>query len=157
MLGLTDECVDAFSKAVTVIEANSGGNLWELARVVRETLLPFETAEGNAPIITAISEAMAGNMNVVEALAFSYAAFSEQLMIFNLSTVPLAPGFGSFTIKSLWAPVFLRGHAHEQTVGVTSIDDSIRLVHTSWIPIPDLLERTERKLEEACVPIPIEA
>jgi hypothetical protein len=143
--------VDALSKAVTVIEMNSAADLWELVRFVRDTLLPFKTAEGNAPVFAELSGAMATNMNVEEGMAFNSAAFSEELLVSNLGAVPFEPDFGRVTLRSLWAPVFLVGHAQEQTIGVATINGSIHLVHTSWIPIPHLLKRIEEKLEEACL------
>jgi hypothetical protein len=58
LIGVEDHCMVAFSKAVSVIEPNSPGSLWDLARFVRKTLLPFKTVEGNGPVLTAISAAM---------------------------------------------------------------------------------------------------
>jgi hypothetical protein len=142
--------MDAFSKAVTVIEQDSQASLWDLARFIRSTLLSFKTVEGNWPVLSAISGAMATNMNVEQGAEFNRAAFSEELMVSNVSLVPYSPDFGKVAIKSLWAPAMLRGHQPEQTIGVATVNGSLHLLHTSWIPIPGLLEAIELKLAEAC-------
>ncbi len=157
LVGVEDYCMDAFSKAVTIIETNSPASPWDLARFIRSTLLPFKTAEGNEPVLSAISGAMAANMNVEEGAEFNRMAFSEEAMVSNVGLVPYSPDFGKVTVKSLWAPVMLRGHEPEQTIGVATINGSIHLVHTSWRPIPGLLEGVEQKLTEACQPLAVEA
>jgi hypothetical protein len=78
-------------------------------------------------------------------------------MISNVSLVPYSPDFGKVTVKSLWAPAMLRGHEPEQTIGVATINGSIHLIHTSWNPIPGLLEGIEQKLAEACLHIEFKA
>jgi NRPS condensation-like uncharacterized protein len=150
LVGLEDQCMAAFSKAVSVIEPNPMGSLWDLARFIRSTLLPFKTVEGNVPVLSAISGAMATNMNVEQGAEFNRAAFSEELMVSNVGLLPYSPDFGKVTIQSLWAPSLLRGFGPEQTIGVATVNGSIHLLHTSWIPIPGLLETTELKLAEAC-------
>jgi NRPS condensation-like uncharacterized protein len=156
LIGVEDHCMVAFSKAVSVIEPNSPGGLWDLARFVRKTLLPFKTVEGNGPVLSAISGAMGTNMNVEEAAQFNRAEFSEEAMVSNVGLVPYSSEFGKVTIKSLWAPVMLRGHEPEQTIGVATINGSLHLVHTSWSPIPGLLESVEQKLTEACQLVVVE-
>jgi hypothetical protein len=155
LISVEDQCMVAFSKANTVIETNSTTSLWELARFIRGTLLPFKTPEGNKPVIKSITGAMASNMNVEEGARFNRAAFSEEVMVSNVGLVPFSPDFVKVTVKSLWAPVMLRGHEPEQTIGVATINGSIHLVHSSWTPIPGLLESVERKLAEACLPASI--
>jgi hypothetical protein len=156
LIGVEDNCMVAFSKAVSVIEANSQASLWDLARFIRSTLLPFKTVEGNGPVLSAISEAMATNMNVEQGAEFNRAAFSEEVMVSNVGLVPYSPDFGKITVKSLWAPAMLRGHEPEQTIGVATVNGSLHLLHTSWIPIPGLLEGVEQKLVEACRQVLVE-
>jgi len=157
LIGVQDQCMDAFSKAVSVIETDAPARLWDLARSIRSTLLPFKTLEGNGPVISAISGAIATNMDVEQGAEFNRAAFSEETMISNVGLVPYSPDFGKVTLQSLWAPAMLRGHELEQTIGVATINGSIHLVHTSWTPIPGLLEGVERKLAEACRVVAVEA
>lgn len=149
LVGLHDECVVAFSKANTVLETNSVEGLWDAARFIRETLLPFKTAEGNAPVLAAISGAMASNMNVEQGAEFNRAAFSEEVMVSNVGLLPYSPEFGDLKLESLWAPVMLRGHAPEQTIGVATVNGKIHLVHSSWNPIPGLLGGIKEQLLRA--------
>ena len=139
----------AFSKANTVIETDSVGDLWETARFIRDSLTPFKTPEGNAPVLSAISGAMASNMDVEQGAEFNRAAFSEEVMVSNVGLLPYSPDFGTLKLKSLWAPVMLRGHAPEQTIGVATVNGQIHLVHSSWNPIPGLLGGIKEQLSRA--------
>lgn len=156
LLRLQDQCMDAFSKASTLVETQSAPNLWELARFISTSLAPFKKLEGNQPGFEAIYEAMSSDMSVEEGAQFNRAAFSEDVMVSNLGLVPYDSAFGKLDIKSVWAPVFLRGHDPEQTIGVATINGSLHLVHTSWTPMPGLLERIERKLAESLLPSLVE-
>ena len=157
LIGVEDQCMDAFSKAVSVIETNSPASLWDLARYIRSTVLPFKTMEGNGPVISAVGGVMATNMDIERGAQLYRAAFSEEIMVSNLGIIPYSPDFGKVTVKSLWAPALLRGHESQQTIGVATINGSIHLIHTSWNPIPGLLEGVEQKLAEACLHVGVEA
>jgi len=152
LIGVEDVCVNAFSKAVSAVETDSKASLWDLARFFRSTLLPFKTSAGNEPVLATISEAIATNMNVEQGELFARAAFGEEILVSNVGLIPYGPDFGKVKIKSIWAPVMLRGNKPEQTIGVATINGSIHLVHSSWTPVPGLLEGVERKLAEACMP-----
>jgi hypothetical protein len=156
LLQLQDQCMDAFSKASTIVETQSATDFWEMARFIHTTLEPFRTLEGNQAGFEAIYKAMSADMNVDEGAQFNRAAFAEDVMVSNLGLVPYDSASGSLNIKSLWAPAFLRGHDPEQTIGVSTINGSLHLVHTSWTPIPGLLERIERKLTESLLPSVVE-
>lgn len=151
LLHLQDECVVAFSKASTTIGPDVSENLWDVARYIRESLLPFTTLEGSKPGFKAIYEAMSVDMNEAQGQLFNAAAFSETMMVSNVKQIPYDSDFGKLKLKSLWAPVMLRGHAHEQTLGVSTINGALHLVHTSWNPVPGFLERIERELYDASI------
>ncbi|WP_161557263.1 phthiocerol/phthiodiolone dimycocerosyl transferase family protein [Acidisarcina polymorpha] len=149
LVGLQDECMVAFSKANTILETNSMGDLWGTARVIKETLRPFKTQVGNAPVLAAISEAMAANLDVEQGAELNRAAFSEEVMVSNVGLLPYSPHFGNLKLKSLWAPVILRGHAPEQTIGVATVNGQIHFVHSSQNPIPGLLGGIQKQLSRA--------
>lgn len=151
LLHLQDECVVAFSKASTIIEPSRSGNLWDVARYIRDSLLPFTTLEGSEPGFKAVYEAMSADMNEQEGALFNAAAFSETMMVSNVRQVPYDTDFGKLRLKSLWAPVMLRGHAPEQTLGVSGINGALHFVHTSWNPVPGFLDGIERELHDACL------
>jgi hypothetical protein len=138
--------VNAFSKASTVVDTQSAGDFWEVARFVYTTLEPFKKLEGSQPGFGAIYKAMSSDMTVEEGARFNRAAFAEDVMVSNLGIVPYGSAFGKLNIKSIWAPVFLRGHDPEQTIGVSTVNRSLHLVHTSWNPLPGLLEGIEQEL-----------
>lgn len=157
LIGIEDQCMDAFSAAVSAIETNYPASLWDLARHVRSTVLPFKTVEGTGSLISTVGGAMAANMDVEQGVELYRASFSEEIMISNLGIIPYSPDFGKVALKSLWAPAVLRGLESQQTLGVATINGSIHFIHTSWNPIPGLLEGVEQKLAEACLHVEVEA
>jgi hypothetical protein len=82
---------------------------------------------------------------------FNVDAFSDTMLVSNLGQVPYSPSFGELTIEALWAPVVLRGHDAEQTIGVSTINGALHLVHSSWYPLPRFLEEIEARLQNASV------
>jgi len=52
-------------------------------------------------------------------------------MVSNIGRVTFDPDFGSFTVKSIWGALVLRGVRGEQSIAVATINESIHLVQTS--------------------------
>jgi hypothetical protein len=76
--------------------------------------------------------------------------FPCELLLTNLGNLPIQFETGALKLKALWGPSVLMGFEGEQTVGVATTNDSLCLLHTSFAPIPSLLERTEGILRSAC-------
>jgi Condensation domain len=151
LLELNDECVVAVAKGSTVIESNASNDAWEIARSVTASLLPLKTLEGGAPVFSAVYEAMSTDMDEADGARFNADAFSETMLISNLGQLPYSPSIGNLTIEALWAPVVLRGHDAEQTIGVSTVNGALHLVHSSWYPLPGFLEEIERVLQNVSI------
>jgi len=76
--------------------------------------------------------------------------FPCELLLTNLGNLPLHFDCGDLKLKSLWGPSVLMGFEGEQTVGVTTVNGSLCLLHSSFAPLPLLLQRAERILRFAC-------
>jgi hypothetical protein len=77
-------------------------------------------------------------------------AFPCELLLTNLGNLPIRFETGALKLEALWGPSVLLGFEGEQTVGVTTTNGSLCLLHTSFAPIRSLLHRTERILRSAC-------
>ncbi|TCR73371.1 condensation domain-containing protein [Rhizobium sp. BK376] len=149
LLQLNDECVVAVSKTSTVIDPKAPSDIWEMARSVAASLLSVKTLEGGAPVFSAVYEAMSTDMDETDGARFNADAFSDTMLVSNLGQVPFSSSIGELTIEALWAPVVLRGHDTEQTIGVSTINGSLHLVHSSWYPLPGFLEEIQARLQNA--------
>ena len=75
---------------------------------------------------------------------------SCELLLTNLGKLSVQYDFRSLKLKALWGPSALTGFDRGQTVGVTTTNDSLCLLHTSFTPIPSLLPRAAQILQLAC-------
>jgi hypothetical protein len=68
-------------------------------------------------------------------------------MVSNLGVLPFGTSFGAFKLESLWGPSVLVGIEGEQMIGVATLNGAMHLLHTSYTPIPKLLQTMESALE----------
>ncbi|MGX5089092.1 hypothetical protein [Enterobacter sp. UPMP2052] len=71
---------------------------------------------------------------------------APDILISNLWVLPFSSQFGELTLESVWGPNVLIGTEGEQTIGVSTIHDSIHLIHTSYRPLLDFLYNIEKLL-----------
>lgn len=83
-------------------------------------------------------------------------AFPCELLLTNLGRLPCEFDCDDLKLKALWGPAVFMGFEGEQTVGVTTTNGSLCLLHSSFTPLPWLLPRTERILRSVCEGEPIE-
>jgi hypothetical protein len=57
--------------------------------------------------------------------------------------------YGDLTLEAFWGPSVLVGIEGEQMIGAATLHGAIHLLHSSYAPIPSLLQATERTLLEA--------
>jgi hypothetical protein len=68
-------------------------------------------------------------------------------MVSNLGVLPFETSFGRFKLESLWGPSVFVGIEGEQMIGAATLNGAIHLSHTSYTPIPNLLQTIETTLE----------
>jgi hypothetical protein len=69
-------------------------------------------------------------------------------MVSNLGVVPFETSFGCFKLESLWGPSVFIGIEGEQMIGAATLNGAIHLLHSSYTPIPKLLQTMETALED---------
>jgi hypothetical protein len=82
-------------------------------------------------------------------VAFELQMVVCDVLVSNLGVIPFETDFGSLTLEGLWGPSVLMGSEGEQAIGVATLHGAIHLLHTSFAPLPSLLETAERTLPEA--------
>jgi hypothetical protein len=71
------------------------------------------------------------------------------MMMSNLGVLPIETNFGDLILEGFWGPSVLVGIEGEQMIGAATLHGAIHLLHSSYTPIPSLLQTTERTLREA--------
>ena len=97
-----------------------------------------------------VEKAMGSGIDVRGAAQILAQGFPCELLLTNLGNLSLQFDFGDLKLKALWGPSVLMGFEGEQTVGVSTVNGSLCMLHTSFAPLPLLLQRAERILRFAC-------
>jgi hypothetical protein len=122
---------------------------WETARIVKRLIAPSESAEAMSSLMGAFGQFMSGKPDEGD-IAAIMAGFKFEINISNLGILPIETRFGDLTFERLWGPSILAGFEVEQEIGVATINGSLSLLHTSYKPLPSLLELMEKLLVAAC-------
>jgi hypothetical protein len=77
-------------------------------------------------------------------------AFDVLLTNLGQRTIPAV--YRNFRLHAVWGPCLATGFVHDQAIGVITVGDRLRLVHTSYDPVPGLLEYVVGTLESECEP-----
>jgi hypothetical protein len=119
--------------------------LWELARSITRDLEPLRTPQGIAGTLNAFNS-FVPHATLADIVAFELQMVVCDVLVSNLGAIPFETNFGSLTLEGLWGPSVLMGTGGEQAIGVATLHGAIHLLHTSFAPLPSLLETAERTL-----------
>ena len=149
-LGIGEDCgVFVRASGVTMPLAPIA-EFWEMARFAKTSLAGKQPLERVAMEMRGLEQAVESGIDVAGAAQLLAQGFPCELLLTNLGNLPIQFDAGDLKLKALWGPSVLVGFEGEQTVGVTTTKGSLCLLHTSFAPIPTLLQRTERILRSAC-------
>jgi hypothetical protein len=149
-LGVGEDCgVFVWASGITM-PSTPDAELWEIARYAKSTLTAKQPLGRVAMEMQGLGQAVESGIDVAGAAELLAQGFPCELLLTNLGNLPIQFETGDLKLEALWGPSVLMGFQGEQTVGVTTTNGSLCLLHTSFAPIPSLLERTERILRSAC-------
>ena len=114
---------------------------------MKDELTPVRTAEGLSTVFSGFRQLMSTSPNVAQIAAFELQACACEDMMSNLGVLLLETSFGGFKLESLWGPSVFVGIEGEQMIGAVTLNRAIHLLHTSYTPIPKLLQTMEVTLE----------
>jgi Condensation domain len=147
LLGLEDQCTLSIIFPTGAYAPDSEERLWVVARAVKDELTPVRTAEGLNTIFSGFRQLMSTSPDVAQIAAFELQVCACEGMVSNLGVLPFETSFGGFKLESLWGPSVFVGIEGEQMIGVATLNGAIHLLHTSYTPIPKLLQTMEATLE----------
>jgi hypothetical protein len=147
LLGLEDQCTLSIIFPTGAYAPDSEGHLWQVARAVKDDLTPMRTAAGLSTVFSGFRQLMSTSPDVAQIAAFELQVCACEGMVSNLGVLPFETSFGGFKLESLWGPSVFVGIEGEQMIGVATLNGAIHLLHTSYTPIPKLLQTMEATLE----------
>jgi hypothetical protein len=147
LLGLEDQCTLSIIFPIGAYAPDSVERLWDVARAVKDELTPVRTAEGLSTVFSGFRQLMSTSPDVAQIAAFELQVCACEGMVSNLGVLPFETSIGGFKLESLWGPSVFVGIEGEQMIGVATLNGAIHLLHTSYTPIPKLLQTMEATLE----------
>jgi NRPS condensation-like uncharacterized protein len=147
LLGLEDQCALSIIFPTGAYAPDSTENLWNVARAVKDELTPVRTAQGLSTVFSGFRQLMSTSPNIAQIAAFELQVCACEGMVSNLGILSFETSFGGFKLESLWGPSVFVGIEGEQMIGVATLNGAIHLLHTSYTPIPKLLQTMEATLE----------
>jgi hypothetical protein len=151
LLGLKDQCTLSIIFPTGAYAPDSEERLWDVARSVKNELAPVRTVEGLSTglstVFSGFRQLMSTSPNVAQVAAFELQVCACEGMVSNLGVLPFETSFGVFKLESLWGPAVFVGIEGEQMIGAATLNGAIHLLHTSYTPIPKLLQTMESALE----------
>ena len=149
-LGIGEDC-GVFLWAGTVsMNPRTLADFWDMARFAKSSLTNRQSLGRIAMEMEGLEQTVSSGIDVHGAAQVLSQGFSCEIMLTNLGRLSVQCDFHSLKLKALWGPSVLLGFETEQTVGVTTTNDSLCLLHTSFTPIPSLLPRAAKILKLAC-------
>jgi hypothetical protein len=76
--------------------------------------------------------------------------FLFDIHLSNLGAVAIPTSYSALSLRQLWGPGVLIGFEGEQTLGVSTLNGRLCLLHTSHRPLPGFLDQIESTLSLAC-------
>ena len=147
LLGLEDQCALSIIFPLGAYAPDSTENLWNVARAVKDELTPVRTAQGLSTVFSGFRQLMSTSPNVAQIAAFELQVCACEGMVSNLGILPFETSFGGCKLESLWGPSVFIGIEGEPMIGVATLNGAIHLLHTSYTPIPKVLQTMEATLE----------
>jgi hypothetical protein len=148
-LGIAEDCGLFVWAGIVPMEPTSA-DFWDMARFAKSALTSTQSLESVSFGMAGLNEALEAGIDVHGASQVLAHAFPCELLLTNLGSLQCGFDCCDLKLKALWGPAVFMGFEGEQTVGVTTTNGSLCLLHSSFAPLPGLLQRSERLLRAIC-------
>jgi hypothetical protein len=150
LLGLSEECAMRVGSATVPIEPCEATTFWDIARSATTGLTRAQTLEAIRATRHGMQEVLKPGLDVPTAAAIAAQGFAHDILLTNLGNLGYETDFGELELKAVWGPAATARLVDAHTIGVTTINGSLRLVQTTFAPAGSLLESVEEILVSAC-------
>jgi hypothetical protein len=146
----TDGCGVFIGAGTVEISTAAQGALWPDSRDVVSGLQAARSPAAVAGMLQGIATLLPPTAGADRLQAFFASQPQSSAVISNLGVLPLAEDYGPLKLGAVWGPAMLTNlPADRQTIGICTFAGRLRMVHQSYQPIPDLLQRIRKTLLEA--------
>jgi hypothetical protein len=149
LLGLNDECLLSILFPVTEHGPRRDAEFSDVARGVTRDLAPARTKSGVAGAFAAFGQLISSGPDAKAISQFELRMCANEMMMSNLGVLPIETNYGDLILEAFWGPSVFVGIEGEQMIGAATLHGAIHLLHSSYTPIPSLLQRAQRTLLEA--------
>jgi len=135
---------------MTMVPPAQPADFWQTARLVRRDLVPPRTSEDLKRSFDGMQQFMSRHPSLQETVAFLASRGGQKISVNNLGAIPFEARFGELRLEAIWGPCILLGYEGERLISAATVDGSLHLMHTSYQPLPSVLEVMEQHLTAAC-------
>jgi hypothetical protein len=139
-----------FTACDFLLEGGAVDDLWELARRSKDVLRMGQREDGAHAALGAIHGIVESGMDAYTTGEQGGKLFSFDIHVSNLGVVPIATDYGAISLRQLWGPAVLLGFEGEQTLGVSTLNERLCLLHTSHDPLPGFLDQIQSIVTSGC-------
>ena len=107
-------------------------------------------SENIAAQLSAFRRVVGNGADVATVAEFVAKGFACELLLTNLGSLSFDRQFGPATLKAMFGPAVVTGFEGQQTIGVSTVNGALCLLHTSHTPPEGLLEKAQSVLAQAC-------
>jgi NRPS condensation-like uncharacterized protein len=150
LLGLGEDY--AVLAGSTIVSADPRGLavFWDVARRATTNLVAVRTLDGVVASTNTLYQAVLNRLDVQTAAQIMASKFAHEICLTNLGNLRYETSFGELRLDAIWGPVVFAGFEGAQTIGVTTTNGTLCLLHASYTPAQSLLELTKQLLVSAC-------
>jgi hypothetical protein len=149
LLGLDDQCLVAILFPITEHSPQTDARFWDVARGVTHVLAPVRTINRVAATFTAFGQLISSGPDANAISQFELEMCVNEMMVSNLGVLPIETDYGNLILEAVWGPSVFVGIEGEQMIGAATLHGAVHLLHSSYTPLPSLLQMAERTLLEA--------
>jgi NRPS condensation-like uncharacterized protein len=150
LLGLGEDCAVLAGSTIVSADPQALAAFWDVARRATTDLAGVRTLDGVIAFTNTLYQAVLNGLDVQTAAQIMASKFAYEICLTNLGNLRYETSFGGLKLDAIWGPVVFAGFEGAQTIGVTTTDGTLCLVHASYTPVQSLLELTKQLLVSAC-------
>jgi Condensation domain len=152
LIGMPEDCAVFFSASNVHFQNVLPEEFWTAARTAKTSLSNARSLAGVKAMLGAAHDILHPGISVKDAADRGGRLFLFDIHLSNLGNLPIESTFGDLTLESVWGPGVLLGFEGEQTIGASTLNGSLCLLHSSHAPLDSFLDLIKEILVSACAP-----
>ncbi len=150
LLGLGEDCALLAASKIVSTDPQDLAAFWDVARHITTSLAPARTLDGAVAFTNSLYQVVSNGLDVQTATQIMAHKFAYEICLTNLGNLRYDTGFGELRLEAIWGPIVFAGFEGAQTIGVTTTNGRLCLLHASYTPAQSLLELAKQLLVSAC-------